>query len=115
MELLMFFRVAAFVLLLSGQLQAEPHWAVGCWDCRSWGAIRLFNDNYAIDVDPEGDLNDLGCWQNFSPDSVIIIWTESRRIEIIQKDTGKFLHQTLFGYSSAYSPITEVKRSRVED
>ena len=113
----MFFRIVTFVLLLSGQLNAEVHWAVGCWNCRSWGAIRLLADNYAIDVDPECDLNDWGCWQDFSADSVIIVWIESYRVEIIQKDTDKFSHQALLSYSSAYGPITEVKRSqlRVED
>jgi hypothetical protein len=85
------------------------HWAVGCWDCRSWGAIRLFDvdsGRWALDLDPDGDQQDWGVWQDFSQDAIIIMWMDSNRVEIIMKDDHGYLHQSAhsFGISSVVEP-----------
>lgn len=88
---------------------AADHWAVGGWDCRSWGAIRLLKDNYAIDVDPEGCLLNWGVWQDFDNNSVIIVWVESRRIDIITRENDKFYTQNCYGFGVS-SEIEETRK-----
>ena len=92
---------------------AEQHWAVGGWDARAWGAIRLFDfelGKWAIDVDPEGNQQDWGVWQDYDQDSVIIIWMDSGRREIICRDNGKFFHQTAYTFGIS-SNIEEIKKT----
>jgi len=43
----------SFAIIFSSICYSDEHWAIGGWDCRSWGAIRLLDDHYAIDVDPD--------------------------------------------------------------
>lgn len=91
---------------------AEEHWAVGGWDARNWGAIRLFDfelGKWAIDVDPEGNQQDWGIWQDYDRYSVIIVWMDSSRKEIIHKDNGKFYHQTSHSFGIS-SDIEEIKK-----
>ena len=86
-------------------------WPIGCWNCRSWGAMRLLEDGYCIDTDPEGLLNDWGVWQHFcGPDAVIVMWMESSRVEIIENNNGKYYHQTSysFGIGSAVEEIQKI-------
>jgi len=91
---------------------AEEHWAVGGWNARHWGAIRLFDfelGKWAIEVDPEGNQQDWGVWQDYDQNSVIIIWMDSSRREIIHKHDGKFYHQTGYSFGIA-SNIEEIKK-----
>jgi len=89
---------------------AATEWPIGCWDCRSWGGMRLLEDGYSIDTDPEGFLNDWGVWQHFGgPDAVIVVWMESTRVEIIENHNGKFYHQTSYSFGIG-SNIEEVKK-----
>lgn len=88
----------------------EPDWPIGCWNCRSWGAMRLLEDGYCIDTDPEGFLNDWGVWQRFcGSDAVIVVWMESSRVEIIQKEKDNYYHQTSYSFGIG-SLVEEVKK-----
>lgn len=99
-----------FILLFSNAIYGEEkHWAIGGWDCRSWGAIRLLEDRYAIDLDPEGCLNNWGVWQDFDENSVLIVWMESNKVEIIVKDKDKFYTQSCFGFGMG-SVVEETKK-----
>lgn len=88
----------SFAINFSSICYSDEHWAIGGWDCRSWGAIRLLDDHYAIDVDPEGCLTNWGMWQDFDQNSVIIVWVESRKIDIITRDKNKFYTQSCYGF-----------------
>jgi hypothetical protein len=107
----MLIKIFTIVLAISYQacIMAERHWAVGGWDCRSWGAIRLLDDRYAIDLDPEGCLNDWGVWQDFDQHSVLIVWQESSRREVINKSGDKFYHQMAYSFGIA-SQIQEIRK-----
>lgn len=107
----MLIKILTIVLAISYQacIMAEQHWAVGGWNARSWGAIRLLDDRYAIDLDPEGHLNDWGVWQDFDQYSVLIVWQESSRREVISKMDGKFYHQVAYSFGIA-SNVEEVKK-----
>jgi hypothetical protein len=88
----------------------ETHWSCGAWDCRGWGAIRVFPDGITIDTDPEGYLNDYGYWQNYcGPDSIIIVWMESSRVEIIERHNGKYYRQLSYSFGIG-SNIEETKK-----
>ena len=92
------------------QKQQQITWPIGCWNCRSWGAIRLLEDSYAIDLDPEGKLNNWGVWQySGSEDRVLIVWIESGMMEIIEKRGDKYLRQSAYSWGIA-SEIEEVKK-----
>lgn len=92
------------------EIRKETDWPVGCWNCRSWGGMRLLEDGYAVDTDPEGLLNDWGVWQHFGGQSeVIIVWMESSRVEIIRNDNGKYYHQMSYSFGIG-SEIEEVKK-----
>jgi hypothetical protein len=98
---------------MSSFCSAEEHWAVGAWNARSWGAIRLFDfelGKWAIDVNPEGNQQDWGVWQDFNQHSIIIIWMDSSRREIIHKHDGKFYHQTAYSFGIA-SKVEEIKKT----
>lgn len=99
----MLIKICTLLVVISFQtcIMAEQHWAVGGWDCRSWGAIRLLEDYYAIDIDAEGCLVNWGMWQNFNQNSVIIVWIENRRIDIIAKENNKFYTQSCYGFGIA--------------
>lgn len=102
--------IALLLLCFVSELSLGNEWPVGCWDCRSWGAIRLLEDRYAIDTDPEGLLNDWGVWQHFGgPNQVIIVWMESSRVEMIQHESGKYYHQMSYSFGIG-SNIEEVKK-----
>lgn len=90
--------ISLFCLIAISVCKSEEHWAVGGWDCRSWGAIRLLNDHYAIDVDPEGFLINWGMWQDFDQNSIIIMWVESSKMDIIAKENNKFYTQHSYGF-----------------
>lgn len=101
------------ICLMPSFCLAEDHWAVGAWNARSWGAIRLFDfelGKWAIDVNPEGDQQDWGVWQDFDQHSIIIIWMDSSRTEIIHRHDGKFYHQTAYSFGIA-SNIEEIKKT----
>ena len=90
--------------------ELEQEWPVGCWDCRSWGAIRLLEDNTAISVDPDGNLENWGIWQyNIHNNRVLIVWMESEMIEIIEKENDKFFRQSAFPWGIA-SEVEETKK-----
>ena len=89
--------------------KSEEHWAVGGWNCRSWGAIRLLDDHYAIDVDPDGFLTNWGMWQDFDQNSVIILWFESSKMDIITKENNKFYTQNCYGFGIS-SEIEETQK-----
>jgi hypothetical protein len=99
--------------LLPSFCLAEQHWAVGGWNARNWGAIRLFDfelGKWAIDVDPEGNQQDWGIWQDYDQNSIIILWMDSSRREIIHKHDGKFYHQTAYSFGIA-SNIEEIQKT----
>ena len=92
------------------EIKRQVDWPVGCWNCRSWGAIRLLDDHYAIDTDPEGRLNNWGIWQYYcSDDAVIIVWMESSYDEVIQKNNDKYFMQSLWRGDMS-SKVEEVKK-----
>ena len=92
------------------QKQQHITWPIGCWNCRSWGAIRILEDGYAIDLDPEGKLNNWGVWQHSgSENRVLIVWVESGMMEIIEKSGDKYLRQSAYSWGIG-SEIEEVKK-----
>ena len=92
------------------QKQQQITWPIGCWNCRSWGAIRVLEDGYAIDLDPEGKLNNWGVWQHSGNENrVLIVWVESGMMEIIEKRGDKYLRQSAYSWGIA-SEIEEVKK-----
>ena len=99
------------IVLLPSFSFAEEHWATGGWNCRHWGAIRLFEKPYkfATDLDPEGFLQNYGVWQDFDQHSVIIVWESGKR-EIIAKEGNKYYHQTAYSFGIA-SNIEEIKKT----
>ena len=101
------------VCLWCSDVLADQHWAVGGWDCRSWGAIRLFDDGLMIDVDPDGFLTNWGYWQIFDQNSVILMWMDSSKMEIITKDGDKFYTQSSHGFGIS-SEIEETKKTLIE-
>lgn len=85
-------------------------WPIGCWGCRSWGAIRVLEDGYAIDLTPEGKLNNWGVWQHSGGENrVLIVWAESGMMEIIEKSGDKYLRQSAYSWGIG-SEIEEVKK-----
>jgi hypothetical protein len=103
----------SFAINSSSICYSDEHWAVGGWDCRSWGAIRLLEDRYAIDVDPEGYLMNWGMWQDFDENSVIIVWVENTKIDIITKENNKFYTQHCYGFGLS-SNIEETHKTLKE-
>lgn len=97
--------------LLPSFCLAEQHWAVGGWNARNWGAIRLHEDpiKFATDINPDGFLQDYGLWQDYDDWTVIIIWTESGRREMIAKDGNKFYSQVSYSFGIA-SNVEEIKK-----
>lgn len=92
------------------EIRKELDWPIGCWNCRSWGGMRLLEDGYAIDTDPEGFLNDWGVWQHFGgTNQVIVVWMESSRVEMIQHESGKYYHQMSYSFGIG-SNVEEVKK-----
>ena len=92
------------------EIKRKVDWPIGCWDCRSWGAIRLLDDHYAIDLDPDGNLQDWGVWQyNLHENRVLIVWMESTRIEVIEKEGDKFYRQSAYNFGPS-SKIEETKK-----
>lgn len=98
------------IFLIPSVCLGDQHWAVGGWDCRSWGSIKLSADHYAMDVDPQGELQDWGCWQDYDQHSVVIVWMDSYRIEIINKHYGKFYRQVAIEGFGIISEIEETKK-----
>jgi hypothetical protein len=95
----------------------DIHWAVGGWDCRSWGAIRLFDvdsGRWALDLSPDGDQQDWGVWQEFSQDSIIIIWMDSSRMEVIMKSDDRYFHQMAYAFGIS-SHIEPTKKTIIQD
>jgi len=107
----MAYKVILIWLAIASTSLAEKHWAVGYWDCRSWGGIRLSEEGYANDLGPEGQLQNWGAWQPFDQNSIIVVWMESSKIEIITKEGDKFYTQNCYGFGIS-SEITETKRGR---
>lgn len=108
----MLIKILTIMLAISYQacIMAEQHWAVGAWDCRSWGAIRIFEDGYTIDVNPDGELQNWGVWQNHNNNSIIIVWLDSSLVEIIEKNTdNKFYRQGTYSFGIG-SEIEETKK-----
>lgn len=99
------------LLILIPSVSFADHWASGCWNCRSWGAINVLEDGYVIYTDPEGNAQDIGVWQNYTQDSIIIMWMESSMMEIIEKREKCFVRQSSFGFGVS-SEIEEVKKIR---
>lgn len=96
--------------LLPSVCLAEHHWAVGGWDCRSWGSIKLTEDFFAVDLDPQGEMQDWGAWQNYDQHSIVIIWMDSYRIEIINEHYGKFYRQMAIEGFGIVSEVEETKK-----
>jgi hypothetical protein len=98
------------LLLLIPSVSFAEHWAVGAWNCRPWGAIRIFEDGYAVDVNPDGELQNWGVWQNHDADSIIIVWLDSDLIEIIEaRPDNKFYRQCCYGFGIG-SEVEETKK-----
>lgn len=91
-------------------------WMIGGWNTKHWGAIRLYEDGYVTDLDPQGDLQNWGIWQNFNgdEDEVLIIWMESSMMEIIQRSGDKYYRQSAYPFGVS-SEIIEVKKIFKED
>ena len=91
-------------------------WMIGGWNTKHWGAIRLYEDGYVTDLDPQGDLQNWGIWQNFNgdEDEVLIIWMESSMMEIIQRSGDKYYRQSAYPFGVS-SEIIEVKKILKED
>lgn len=98
-------------LLLLNICEANEHWATGGWSCRPWGAIRLYELPYKFctDVDPDGFLQDFGYWQDYDQNSIIIVWEDTSRMEIISQDKNKYYHQAAypFGISSTIEEVSK--------
>lgn len=98
------------LLYLSPITCFSNEWPVGCWDCRSWGAIRLFEDHYVIYVDPDGNLEDWGIWNyNIHYNRVMIIWMDTNMVEVIEKEKDVFVRQSCFPWGVS-STIEETKK-----
>ena len=102
-------------LLLCSISLGEEHWATGGWNCRHWGAIRLFEEpfKFATDLDPEGFLQNYGVWQDYDQHSVIIVWESGKR-EIIAKEGNKYYNQTAYSFGVS-SNIEEVSKIITKD
>lgn len=101
---------AFLFLCLSFSVCFAEDWPVGCWDCRSWGAIRLLENNYAVYVDPDGYLQNWGIWNyNIHPNRIIIVWMESDMVEVIEKQEDRFVRQSCFPWGTS-SEIEETKK-----
>lgn len=107
----LFFMLA---ILVSKCIIGAEHWAIGGWDCRSWGAIRVLDDGYVIDLDPEGDLQNWGIWQDRNENAIIIVWMESSMLEIIERRKDKFVRQSAFTFGVS-SDIEETKKILTEE
>ena len=71
----------------------------------------MLEDGYAIDLDPEGKLNNWGVWQHSGNENrVLIVWVESGMMEIIEKRGDKYLRQSAYSWGIA-SEIEEVKKT----
>lgn len=94
----------------------KQDWWVGGWNTKHWGAIRLLDDGYVIDLDPEGKLQNWGIYQKFNGDDneVLIIWMESSMMEIIRREGDKFYRQSGYPFGVS-SEIQEVKKIFNED
>lgn len=97
------------IFLLVSVCKSEEHWAVGGWDCRHWGSLKISEDHYAFDLDPEGIVQDFGVWQDYDQYSVVIVWQDSYRIEIINKHYDKFYRQVMI---EGFGAISEVEQTR---
>lgn len=93
--------------------QLHDGWPVGGWNCRAWGAVRLLADGYAIDLDPEGALQNWGRWQFYTENDVIIVWMESSKIDVISKTEDQYFHQSFFPFGSS-TTVEEVKKILIE-
>lgn len=102
-------KALALLLCLSSSICFGDDWPVGCWGCRWWGSVRLLEDRYAIETDPEGRLLKWGCWQYRNENEVIIVWMESKIIEVIQKQGDEYFMQALWGLDIE-SPIEKIKK-----
>lgn len=101
--------------LLTMQPVADTEWPIGGWNTKSWGAIRLLDDGYVIDLDPEGKLQNWGIWQyHCSENAVLIIWMESSMMEVIAKEGDKYYRQSAYPFGIS-SEIQEVKKIFKED
>ena len=107
----LFFMLA---ILISECTIGEEHWAVGGWNCRSWGAIRILEDGYVIDVDPEGYLQNWGVWQERNENAIIIVWMESSMLEIIERRDDSFVRQSAFSFGLS-SEVEETKKILTKD
>ena len=100
--------------------QLQDGWPVGGWNCRAWGVVRLLADGYAIDLDPEGALQNWGRWQFYTEQDVIIVWMESSKIDVISKvekqgdSKSQYIHQSFFPYGPSSNP-EEVKKIFIEN
>lgn len=103
-------------IILNTVAFSEEHWATGGWNSRHWGAIRLYEEpiKFATDIDPDGFLQDYGLWQDYDDWTVIIIWTESGRREMIAKDGNKFYSQISYSFGIS-SNAEEIKKTIIGD
>jgi hypothetical protein len=99
-----------FLFLTASICRSEEHWAIGGWDCRHWGSIKVLKNKYVIDLDPEGKVQDVGFWQDYDQHSIVIIWSDSYRIEIINKHYGKFYRQVMIEGFGIVSNVEEVQK-----
>ena len=92
------------------ECKSDDHWAVGGWDCRHWGSVKISKDHYAFDLNPEGIVQDFGVWQDYDQYSIVIVWQDSYRIEIINKHYDKFYRQVMIEGFGIVSDVEEVNK-----
>lgn len=96
--------------LTTMQPASDTEWPIGGWNTKHCGAIRLLDDGYVIDLDPEGKLQNWGIWQYYcGENAVLIIWMESSYDDVIQKNNDKYFIQSLWSGDMS-SKVEEVKK-----
>ena len=104
----------SFAIIFSSICYSDEHWAIGGWDCRHWGSVKISKHekygNCAVDIDPQGELQDYGFWQDYDQHSIVILWQDSYRIEIINKHYDKFYRQVMIEGFGIVSDVEEVKK-----
>jgi hypothetical protein len=95
---------------------ADQHWITGAWDCRSWGAVRFYEEpyRYAVDVDPDGNVNNWGYWQDFDENSILVVWMNNNSMDMFSRMDGKVVFQTMYSFGVS-NDITETKKILKKD
>jgi len=108
--------IAVLLLLFCGQYCNAEHWITVAWDCRSWGAVRFYEEpyRYAVEVDPDGNVNNWGYWQDFDENSILVVWMNNNSMDMFVRMDGKVVFQTMYSFGTS-NDITETKKILKKD